>query len=205
LPPVIRLYHRPKAGRPVRAAWTLEEAGAPFEIVRLSMDETRAAEHLERHPLGRVPVLEDDDGLLYESAAVCMHIADLVPEARLIPPPGSRDRALVYQWVLFAMTEVEPAFLPLLPHRTTDPEAAAAARSVLRERLEVLERALEGREFLVGHAFSVADIVMGSLASDIVGLGHADGLPAIAAWVERLEARPARERAVASVGLPAAA
>ena len=81
LPPVIRLYHRPKAGRPVRAAWTLEEAGAPFEIVRLSMDETRAAEHLERHPLGRVPVLEDDDGVLYESAAVCMHIADLVPEA----------------------------------------------------------------------------------------------------------------------------
>jgi glutathione S-transferase len=76
---------------------------------------------------------------------------------------------------------------------------------VLRERLEVLERALEGREFLVGDAFSVADIVMGSLASDIVGLGHADGLPAIAAWVERLEARPARERAVASVGLPAAA
>ena len=202
---MIRLYHRPKAGRPVRAAWTLEEAGAPFEIVRLSMDETRAAEHLERHPLGRVPVLEDDDGVVFESAAVCMHVADLVPEAELIPPPGTRERALVYQWVLFAMTEVEPAFLPLLPHRTTDPDAAAAARAVLRERLEVLEGALDGREFLVGDALTVADVVMGSLASDIVGLGHAEGFPGIAAWVDRLEARPARERAVAAVGLSAAA
>lgn len=202
---MFRLYHRPMAGRPVRAAWILEEAGAPFEVVRLSMDETRAAEHLERHPLGRVPVLEDGDELLYESAAVCLHVADTVPAAGLIPPPGSRDRALVYQWVLFAMTEIEPAFLPLLPSRTTEPEAADAARALLRERLEVLEHALEGREFLVGGTFTVADVVVGSLASDIVGLGHADGFPAIAAWVERLEARPARERAVAVAGLPAAA
>ena len=66
---MFRLYHRPMAGRPVRAAWILEEAGAPFEIVRLSMDETRADDHLERHPLGRVPVLEDDAGVLFESAA----------------------------------------------------------------------------------------------------------------------------------------
>ena len=69
----------------------------------------------------------------------------------------------------------------------------------------MLERALEGREFLVGESFTVADVVMGSLASDIVGLGHAERFPAIAAWVERLEARPARERAVAAAGLPAAA
>ena len=68
---MIRLYHRPKAGRPVRAAWILEEAGTSFEIVRLSMDETRAAEHLERHPLGRVPVLEDDDRAVRAAAPSC--------------------------------------------------------------------------------------------------------------------------------------
>ncbi len=202
---MFRLYHRPMAGRPVRAAWILEEAGAPFEIVRLSMDETRADEHLDRHPLGRVPVLEDDDGVLYESAAVCLHVADSLPEAGLIPPPGSHERGLVYQWVLFAMTEIEPAFLPLLPNRTTEPAAADAARTLLRERLVVLERALEGRTFLVGDAFTVADVVVGSLAADIVGLGHGDGFPAVAAWVERLEARPARERAVAAAGIPAVA
>ncbi len=202
---MFRLYHRPMAGRPVRAAWILEEAGAPFEVVRLSMDETRAAEHLERHPLGRVPVLQDGDDLLYESAAVCLHVADSLPEAGLIPPLGSYERGLVYQWVLFAMTEIEPAFLPLLPSRTTDPAEEAASKAVLRERLEVLERELEGHTFLVGDGFTVADVVVGSLAADIVGLGHAEGFPAIIAWVQRLQARPARERAVAVAGLPAAA
>jgi glutathione S-transferase len=193
------------AGRPVRAAWILEEAGAPFEIVRLSMDETREPSHRERHPLGRVPVLEGDDGAVFESAAVCLHVADLAPEAGLIGPPGSRERALVYQWVLFAMTEIEPPFVTLLPGRTTAPEVAEASRAQLRERLEVLEHALAGRAYIVGDDFTAAAVVVGSLASDIVGLGHAEGLPAITAYVERLEARPARVRAVAAAGLSAAA
>jgi glutathione S-transferase len=202
---VFRLYHRPMAGRPVRAAWILEEAGTPFEIVRLSMEETRGPSHLQRHPLGRVPVLEDDGGALFESAAVCLHVADLAPGAGLIGPVGSRERALVYQWVLFAMTEIEPPFVTLLPGRATPPDVAEASRALLRARLEVLEQALEGREYIAGDGFTAADVVVGSLASDIVGLGHAEGLPAIAAYVERMEARPARARAVAAVGLPAAA
>jgi glutathione S-transferase len=150
-------------------------------------------------------VLEDADGALFESAAMCLHVADLVPDAGLIGPPGSRERALAYQWVLFAMTEIEPPFVTLLPGRDTPPEIAEASRAQMRERLQVLEDALEGRTYLVGDGFTVADVVMGSLASDIVGLGFADGLPAIAAYVERLEARPARARAVAAAGLQAAA
>ncbi len=202
---MIRLYHRPMAGRPVRAAWMLEEAGAPFEVVRLSMDETRAPEHRARHPLGRVPVLEDADGALFESAAVCLQVADAFPDAGLIPPPGTRERGLVYQWVLFGMTEMERAFLPLLPGRDSSPEDIAVAKAALRECLEVLERALDGRSYLVGDAFSVADVVVGSLAADVTGFGHAEDFPAVKAYVERLEARPARERAVAVAGVTAAA
>lgn len=202
---MFRLYHRPMAGRPVRAAWMLEEAGATFEVVRLSMEQTTAPEHRERHPLGRVPVLEDADGTLFESAAVCLHIADVLPAAGLIAPPGTRDRALAYQWVLFAMTEVEPQFVPLLSRPTTPPELVDGARRRLRERLEVLEDALRDQTFLVGDAFSVADVVMGSLAADIVAFGYAEDFPGIAAYVERLEERPARQRAVAAAGIPAAA
>jgi glutathione S-transferase len=205
LPPVFRLYHRTMAGRPVRVAWALEEAGAPFELTTLSMDETKLPEHRERHPLGRVPVLEGTDGVLFESAAVCLHVADSLPDAALIGAPGSRERALAYQWVLYAVTEMEPQFLPLLPNRTTAPEVAAEAKAQLRERLEALEVAVEGRSFLVGDAFTVADVVVGSLAADIVSLGHAEGFPAIAAYVKGLQARPARARAVAVAGLPNAA
>jgi glutathione S-transferase len=178
----------------------LEEAGAPFEVVRLSMDETRAPDHLARHPLGRVPVLENTDGVLFESAAVCLQIADATPEAGLIGPVGSRERGLVYQWVLYAMTEIETAFLPLLRGDSSD-----EAKALLRERLAPIELILTESSFLVGDTFTVADVVVGSLASDIVALGHGDGLPAIAAYVERLEARPARERAVAAVGFASAA
>ena len=199
---MFRLYHRTMAGRPVRVAWALEEAGAPFELTTLSMDETKLPEHRERHPLGRVPVLEGTDGVLFESAAVCLHVADSLPDAALIGAPGSRERALAYQWVLYSMTEMEPQFVQLLPHRDTTPEAAEAAKAQLRERLEVLEGELEGRSFLVGDDFTIADVVVGSLAADIVGLGLADGFPAIAAYVQGLQARPARARAVAAVGLP---
>jgi len=145
LPRVPRLYRRPLSGRPVRAAWILEEAGASYDLVNLTMEETREAAHLARHPLGRVPVLEDDGGLLYESAAVCLQVADAHPEAGLIGGLGTRERGLAYQWILFAMTELEPSFLPLLPNRDTEPAAAEAAKAALRERLAVLEDALDGR------------------------------------------------------------
>ena len=198
-----RLYRRPLSGRPVRAAWILEEAGASYDLVNLTMEETREAAHLARHPLGRVPVLEDDGGLLYESAAVCLQVADAHPEAGLIGGLGTRESGLAYQWILFAMTELEQSFLPLLPNRDTEPAAAEAAKAALRERLAVLEDALDGQDWLVGDAFGVADVVVGSLASDMVGLGHAEGFPRVVAYVERLEERPARRRAVEVAGLTA--
>jgi glutathione S-transferase len=202
---VFRLYHRPGAGRPVRVVWALEEAGVPYEVVRLSMEETKAPQHRGRHPLGRVPVLEDDDGPLFESAGLCLHIADLAPGAGLIPPPGDRLRALVYQWVLFTMTELEPPLLDLLPGHATTPDERAAAGALLHTRLAPVEARLAGHDHLVGDGFTVADVVAGSLLADLAMLGQLDGLPAIAAYVERLEARPARERAQGTAGIRAAA
>ncbi len=88
---MFRLYHREGAGRPRRVRWALEETGAPYEWIVLDEVSGHSAEHARRHPLGRVPVLETDDGMLYESAALCLHVADLYPDAKLIPPLGSFD------------------------------------------------------------------------------------------------------------------
>ena len=85
-----RLYHREGAGRPPRVRWALEEAGVSYEYVVMDEDEGHGPEHAERHPLGRVPVLETDEGLLFESAALCLHIADSNPDANLIAPLGTR-------------------------------------------------------------------------------------------------------------------
>jgi glutathione S-transferase len=201
---VFRLYHRPQSGRPVRVVWALEEADVPYELVRLSMEETKELEHRRRHPLGRVPVLEDEDGTLFESAALCLHVADLAPDAALIPAPGDRARALVYQWVLYTMTELEPPLLDLLPGRPPNPERKAAAAALLHERLAPLEARLADHEFLAGDGFTVADVVAGSLLADVGGFGHLASFPAITTYVERLEARPARQRAQGVAGVAVA-
>ena len=85
---MLRLYQRAVEGRPPRVRWALEETGAEYEWIVMDEEEGRGEEHRRRHPLGRVPVLETDDGLLFESAAICLHVADLYPDAGLIPASG---------------------------------------------------------------------------------------------------------------------
>jgi glutathione S-transferase len=196
----VRVYYRPGSGRPVRVAWLLEEIGAPYEPISVSSEEAGGPEHLARHPLGRVPVLEHDGDVLFESTAICLHLADLHPEAALIAPLASPSRALVYQWALFAMTELEPAAIEVSRYSETDPERATAGSGRLRAGAAVIERTLDGREFLVGDNLTVADIVAGGVLAlrgsrRVLAAGD---LPNISAYVDRLTARPAFARAAAA-------
>src|SRR5689334_17454223 len=124
----MRVFHREGAGRPLRTIWTLEEVGAAYELVVMTREEGRGEEHRGRHPLGRVPVLDDGQGFLFESAALCLHLSDLHPEAGLLPPPGTHDRGLVYQWTCFAPAELEPPLFEAWNQAERDPDRAAAAR-----------------------------------------------------------------------------
>jgi|SRR5579859_6384025 len=199
----MRLYHVPNT-RSTRVLWLLEELEAPYDLTLMTADERRGEEHVGRHPLGRVPVIEDDDGFVFESLAILLHIADQHPEAGLIPPLGSHERALVYQWSAFAMTELEPAVLEVFSaRRAEDEERLATATSRFAERTAVVEDALEGREYLVGDGFTVADLVCAAVLMFARRAELTEGLPRIGAYLERIEPRPARQRAVA-VGTTAA-
>jgi glutathione S-transferase len=183
----------------VRVAWLLEEIGAPYELTSVSAEEAREGEHLARHPLGHVPVLETEGEVLFESTAICLYLADQHPEAGLIGPVGSHDRAAVYQWALFAMTELEPPIVEFAWHSQGDPVRAAAGADRFRAGAAVIERTLEGREFLVQDRLTVADIVTGAVLAGATRrrlLPHPD-LPRVSAYVERLIARPALVRAAA--------
>jgi glutathione S-transferase len=193
----MRLYHVPGT-RSTRALWALEEAGAPFELTILGPEERRSEEHRARHPLGRVPVVEEDEGFVFESGALCLHIADSYPEAHLIGPLGSHERALVYQWVSFALTELEPHFMDFLRSREADPQRAEMARDRWRVAAAVVERALDGHEFLVGDRFSAADVLCGELLTVGRRLGLVEGLPNLSAYLDRLADRPAFQRADAA-------
>jgi glutathione S-transferase len=108
-----RLFHLP-GSRSTRVLWALEEIGAPYDLTVMTREERSGPEHRLRHPLGRVPAIELDDGaFMFESVAICLHLADLHPEAELIGPLGSPQRAQAYQWSVFAVTEIEGALLEM--------------------------------------------------------------------------------------------
>lgn len=199
----MKLYYVPKT-RASRPRWVLEELGIPYDLVRLEPGEkgTRSPEHLSRHPLGHVPVLEDRGQFVFESGAICMHLADLFPEKRLLPPPGTVERAHAYQWVLFAMTELEPPLVALSAEaRKPEGERSAAAVAAARERFAVAARALEaalsGRRFLGGESFGVADVMVGATLAWARGLRLLEGVPGVEAYLARLRERPAWQRAIA--------
>ncbi len=193
----MRLYHVPNT-RSTRVLWLLEEIGAPYDLTLMTGDERRGETHVTRHPLGRVPVVEDDEGFVFESLAILLHIADLHPVAGLIPPIGTHERALVYQWSVFAMTELEPEIVEVLvARRAEDTERATEAAARFKDAAAVIEDALDDGDYLVGGRFTVADLVCAAVLLFGRRFELLDGFPAIDAYLERIEARPARQRAQA--------
>jgi glutathione S-transferase len=180
----------------LRIIWTLEEVGAPYELVVMTREEGGADEHRRRHPLGRVPVLEDEDGFVFESAALCLHLGDLHPEAGLLPPLGTHDRALVYQWACFAPGELEPPLFEAWTQAEQDPERSSVGRERFFSAAGAVEAALDGSEYLVGDHFTVADIMVGSALMFTTRAGFADQLsPSLTEYMGRLAQRPAFQRA----------
>lgn len=197
----MRIFHREHAGRPIRVVWMLEELGEPYELSVMTREQGSGEEHRARHPLGRVPVLEDDDGYLFESAAICLHLGDLHPDAGLLPAPGTHERALVYQWAVFAPAEIEPPLIEAAMQATKDPERAAAARARFDTAVGAVSDALGPGDYLVGGRFTVADVLIGTALAFTQRVGFADTLPAnLSAYIARLGARPAFQRAAAATG-----
>ena len=174
--------------------WLLEEIGAPYDLTIVGRDERQGDEHRGRHPLGRVPVIEEEGGFVFESAGILLHVADLHSESGLIPPIGTHDRALVYQWTLFAMTELEAEIIEFAGANESDPERAETAKEQFRTAAQVIEDALAGHEYLVGDRFTVADIACGAVLIYGKRFEAVVGMPEVDAYLDRLEARPARER-----------
>jgi glutathione S-transferase len=174
----------------------LEELGQPYELTVMTREEARSEEHRGRHPLLRVPVLADDQGFVFESAAICLHLADMHPQAGLAPAPGTHERALVYQWTCFAPAELEPPLIETALNAERDPERAAAARQRFDKATAAVADALGDEEYLVGGRFSVADVLVGTALAFTARAGFADELPSnLKDYVERLAQRPAFQRA----------
>ena len=185
-----------------RVLWTLEELGLPYvlEALDLRAGEHRTPEFQALNPNMRVPTVVDGDLVLFESAAIAMHIAGKVPESGLIPPTGTVEHARVLQWMFWVCTELEQPLWSMGKHRFALPRAQR-----IREMLEtatwewrratpVLAQALEGREFLVGEGFTVADIFAAHTLLWGRGFDAPFDSPVLENYLDRMLVRPAFER-----------
>lgn len=199
---MLKLYYVPRT-RSTRPRWLLEELGAPYEMVRLdpAKKENRTPEYLAIHPLGQVPALVDGDTKIFESAAICMYLADKFPEKRLAPAVGTKERGEYYQWMVFAMAELEPPIYTVFLHTSMLPEPrrmpalVEPAKEKAGEVLRALERHLANdRHFMVGTTFTAVDVVMGALLNWSRSMGMLDGLPNLQRYAAAMFDRPAAKR-----------
>ncbi len=183
--------------RSSRVRWALLEAGLEYESIGNNIDVFSSAALRKIHPLGKLPAAIIDGKPLFESGAIVTAVADLVPERALIAKPGTWSRNLHYQWMSFALSEME-AFVQsseintidfVLPQDQRVPEIVEQNSMLYRRAAAVLEGVLNGTEFLVDNRFSATDIFVGYT----VHWGYEDGLlndcPNLLAYRERLVSR----------------
>jgi glutathione S-transferase len=184
-----------------RSRWMLEEVGAAYEYVHVDplADASRRTELVRINPGGKIPAIDDDGFFLYESVAINHYLADKFAAGML--GNDLRERALVQQWTLWAMTNLQPYPLAvmlntaILPEPQRDPAAAQAAREKAGPLLRLLEQSLNGKQFLVGERFTLADLNVGSIGFLARFAGLLTDHPSTAAWLDGLAARPAYVRA----------
>ena len=192
--PEITLYeYGPSRSKQVR--WTLLELGLEFSAVE-GLEILHSDELKKINPMGKVPAVVIDGEPLFEAAAICSHLADLVPEKELIAPSGTRERALHMQWVSFSLTEMEAyvwsnarnTFVLPEEQRVTALFKQNAAAYVSAAR--ILDKILQDSDYLVGNRFSVTDILVGFVVNWGNGVKLLEQTPNLQKYLARLKERP---------------
>ncbi|MEO5325645.1 glutathione transferase GstA [Mesorhizobium sp. CC13] len=189
------------------------EAGIALDIERVDIFKqphvTGAGRDFTKvNPNGYVPVLELDDGtLLTEGAAIVQYLADLKPEAKLAPAADTRERYQLQSWLNFVATELHKMYSPWLFHPEYGTQAQEVARGKIAERLDHVERHLEGSgPWLMGATFTVADAYLFTIVG-WSGYAKVDlsAFPRLRAYMERVGARPKVRAAMQAEGMKLAA
>jgi glutathione S-transferase len=201
----MKIHHAPNS-RSVRALWLFNELDLPYEleIYPLGDKSMRTPEYLKVHPLGRVPALEDGDLTIFESGAIVQYVLDRYGNGTMVPNSASPDYPTYLQWLHYAegmimpqinIIVVETIFLPEERRNQTNVDRAT---KLLTRMLTAVDMHLQDRKFLAGE-FSGADIMTGHacIVSGRLGADISDK-PNVAAYIDRLEARPALQKAWAT-------
>ncbi|GLK65975.1 MULTISPECIES: glutathione S-transferase family protein [Paracoccus] len=198
------LHHVP-GSRSLRVLWLIEELGLDCELRLWSLTDgsLRSPEFRALSPAGRIPALETDGRAIFESGAILQYLTER--EGRLAPPPGDPERADFLEWMHFSETQACILQALNIHHIFLRPESARSIPLMRLDtkRLAVTARALDkhltGRQTLLS-AFSAADCMQGFNIEAVFRFLPAADYPALAAYRDRMTARPAYRRALARAG-----
>ncbi len=200
---MLTLHFAPNS-RAGRILWLLEELGLEYKLNRMDFHpkDLKSDEHRARHPLGRVPVLDDDDVTLYESGAIVEYLVARHSDGNLRPSAESSLFPEFLQWFHYCEGMVMPPINTivvqtlLLPAERRNEEVLAQAQRLLSKALSPLESAIAGRDYMVGD-FSAADIMMGHACFMSRRLGCLDErLTNLNGYIDRIQERPAFQLAI---------
>lgn len=199
---MLKVYFAPFA-RSLRILWTLEELNAPYEPVRVQFPPRIVQpDYLHINPLGQIPTLIDGDTKLFESVGACEYVNE-THGGDLAITAGQPGRADYLQWLWFGEATLAPPLGAMVrqsfgPEENRSPAALAEAKASLFERLALIEARLEGRQYLAGERFTLADVSV-AYCLNLGGMLRvaAEYPPNVAAYFERMKARPAFQAAAA--------
>jgi len=191
----------------------LQEIGAKYELVLVDRDKQqhKSPEYLKLNPHGRVPTLVDGDLVIYETAAICLHLVDRHPEARLAPELGTPERAHFYKWLIYLTNTIQTEMIAYYhSEQWASSEAGAAdvkrhAERNLGSMFDTIEQSLAAQgPYLLGNRYSAADPYLLMLARWSRDFARPAGtLPKLGKLLEAVAGRPAVQRAFASEGIAA--
>ena len=184
---------------------TLREAGLPFDLKRTDTKTKKledGGDYYAVNSKGAVPALRLDDGqVLTEGPAILQYIADQKPDSKLVPKAGTLERYRVLEWLNFITSEIHKGFSPLF-NPAADPSVKAYTTQNLEKKFEWLNKQLEGKQYLTGDNFTIADAYLFVVTnwSNFVGI-DLGRWPALQQFQARVAARPKVQEALAAEGL----
>mgnify|MGYP001411530657 CR=1 FL=1 len=200
---MLKLHFAPNS-RAGRIVWLLEELQLPYEINKMAFHpkDLKSDEHRARHPLGRVPVLDDGDITIFESGAIVEYILARHKNGGLKPEQDAAEYPAYLQWFHYCEGMVMPPVntivvqTVLLPPDRRDETALGQAQRLLTKALQPIDDSLEGKDYLIGD-FSGADIMLGHACFMSNRLGCvSDDMTHLKAYVARITERPAFNTAI---------
>lgn len=192
----IVLYHHPFS-RAANVVWMLEEVGVPYELrfVDILKGGHKAPDIIALNGMGKLPVLTDGDAVVSESAAIALYLADRHAYGRLAPKVDDPARGTYLRWSFFAPSVIEPGLMAKAAGWSF--KEGQAGWGSYDAMISSMEKAVTGRDFVLGNEFSMADTVFGGTIRYMLAVKMLEARPALTAYAERLSARPALQRAEA--------